>query len=56
MTDPREVVTEKTEGASIGGMLSSVFDNPRPEEEEKVTAPRGISWMRRTLNQYPRKG
>ena len=39
MTDSREIVTEPVEGASIGGMLSSVFDNPRPEEEEEMTAP-----------------
>ena len=56
MTDPREVVTEMTEGASIGGMLSSVFDNPRPEEEEEVTAPRGNILDEESFEPIPTEG
>ena len=55
MTDPREV-TEPVEGASIGGMLSSVFDNPRPEEGEEVTAPRGTILDEESFEPLPTEG
>ena len=56
MTDPREVVTEPVEGASIGGMLSSVFDNPTPEKEKEATVPRGIILDEEDFEPIPTEG